>query len=397
MFCPICKMFICDTCEPSHISSIFSRNHKREQRNSWSDGGEGGRLGLENVKKKKECFKHPSEFISGYCFGCSVLVCNLCGHDTQKVMSIEESAVKKREEVVKIGIGLDNRSKVIEDRRKRVEEEIKELEEKLEKKRAEKKEIVLEEEDLRIRQDSIVRLSNTLSDISLFDDQLFSTLLQTAKEIVSEVGLLLPPKSICSDGVHFVSKFRFEKGVWGLSVNGDGNIFVSQDNGGGVIVVDKEGKTIEPLQTTLTSLKLEPIDVAIGLNDQIIVLHWAQCEYRVVILSKEGELIKSIGSNGSQDGQFFGPYGVEVDEKGRIIVADTFNHRIQVFNNDGSFLRSFGSKVLLKVNLTSLIVLQLIEMEMLLFVIGEIIGFRCLILKEILFEALEYMVQKMVN
>ena len=38
------------------------------------------------------------------------------------------------------------------------------------------------------------------------------------------------------------------------------------------------------------------------------------------------------------------PCGVDVDGEGRIIVADTRNHRIQVFENDGSFIRSFGSR-----------------------------------------------------
>ena len=31
MFCPKCEMYICDTCNPSHISNVFTRNHKREQ------------------------------------------------------------------------------------------------------------------------------------------------------------------------------------------------------------------------------------------------------------------------------------------------------------------------------------------------------------------------------
>ena len=82
--------------------------------------------------------------------------------------------------------------------------------------------------------------------------------------------------------------------------------------------------------------------MSIGLNDEIVILDWA--ESKVVVLNKEGEFIRSFGSKGSQFGQFNRPHGLVVDGEGRIIVADTWNHRIQVFNNDGSFIRSFGSK-----------------------------------------------------
>ena len=45
MFCPLCNMFICDSCDPSHTSSIFTRNHKRCERDGVE--GRGGRRRLE--------------------------------------------------------------------------------------------------------------------------------------------------------------------------------------------------------------------------------------------------------------------------------------------------------------------------------------------------------------
>ena len=366
-------MFICDSCDPSHTSSIFTRNHKRCERDGVEGGGRRRRrleeeegvvgVGLEKLKKR-ECSKHPSETISGYCFQCSSFVCVCCileTHDDhrKKVKSIEESVLEKRNEIVKIGDRLERRFKIIEKKRERIEEEMKELEEKLEKKRIEKKEIELEKEDLRIRKDSIIRLSNTPttttdSDLSLFfDDQLFSTLLQTANDIVSEggvVGLLKGKKGvICCDGggasFRFVSSIPLKNRPYGVSMNSDGNLFICQGWEGGLKVRSKEGKGMigSTIQKTIDSLQLKPVDVSIGLNDQIVVLDRSRSASRVAILNKEGELIKSFGSNGSSDGQFDGPCGVDVDEEGRIIVADTLNHRIQVFNNDGSFLRSFGS------------------------------------------------------
>ena len=355
MYCPDCKVFICDSCEPSHSSSIFSRNHKRSERLE-----EGVMMGLEDLKKR-ECSKHPSETISGYCFQCSSFDCPRCALEThvehkEKVKSIEESILEKRNEIVKFGDKLEKRLIEKEEERKRIEKEIKELEEKLEKKRIEKKEIELEKEDLRIRKDSIIRLSNTPTptttkttdcDVSLFfDDQLFSTLLQTATNIVGVVGLLKPKKGvICCDGggdsFRCVSSFPLKSQPCGVSVNSDWNIFTCE-YAGGLEVRDKEGNEMieSTIQKTIDSLELEPSDVSIGLNDQIVLLD--HC--RVVILNKEGALIKSFGSGGSEDGQFNDPSGVDVDEEGKIVVADIDNHRIQVFDKDGSFIRSFGSK-----------------------------------------------------
>ena len=170
----------------------------------------------------------------------------------EKVQAIEESVLKKRDEVIKIGDSLEKRLIEIEKKRKEIEEEMKELEEKLEKKRIEKKEIELEKEDLRIRKDSIIRLSNTPSDVSLFDDQLFSTLLQTATDIVSEGGVVVvggevglkPKKGVIrcdGDSFRFVSSFRLKNAPLGVSMNSDGNIFICEPDSGGLRVRDKEG------------------------------------------------------------------------------------------------------------------------------------------------------------
>jgi subtilisin family serine protease len=49
------------------------------------------------------------------------------------------------------------------------------------------------------------------------------------------------------------------------------------------------------------------------------------------------------GASGSGDGQFISPNGVAIDLFGYIYVADTGNHRIQVFSDTGTFSRKFGS------------------------------------------------------
>ena len=51
-----------------------------------------------------------------------------------------------------------------------------------------------------------------------------------------------------------------------------------------------------------------------------------------------------IGKEGSGEGMLIGPMGVAVTAKDEVVVADNQNHRVQVFDSDGTFLRSFGHK-----------------------------------------------------
>ena len=61
--------------------------------------------------------------------------------------------------------------------------------------------------------------------------------------------------------------------------------------------------------------------------------------HRIQIFSSEGTFLATWGSEGSEDGQFKLPLEVAVDCQTRsIYVADTGNNRVQKFTSDGTFL-----------------------------------------------------------
>jgi DNA-binding beta-propeller fold protein YncE len=71
--------------------------------------------------------------------------------------------------------------------------------------------------------------------------------------------------------------------------------------------------------------------------------------------SLEGTLMRKVGGNqqwngteignpGEGPGQFEAPSGIAVDPSGRVWVADTGNHRVQVFGAQGEYLSQFGTK-----------------------------------------------------
>jgi DNA-binding beta-propeller fold protein YncE len=75
---------------------------------------------------------------------------------------------------------------------------------------------------------------------------------------------------------------------------------------------------------------------------------------RIQRLSEDGQTWETVGESGSDAGQFGnprsdeyqvddGPWGVGVDAAGNIYVADTWNHRVQVFDANLEFVREWGA------------------------------------------------------
>src|SRR5216684_5753649 len=62
---------------------------------------------------------------------------------------------------------------------------------------------------------------------------------------------------------------------------------------------------------------------------------------RVAKVDKDGNWLKSWGDRGKEPGQFNTPHSIATDAKGNVYAADRGNHRIQVFDGDGKFLRQF--------------------------------------------------------
>lgn len=59
--------------------------------------------------------------------------------------------------------------------------------------------------------------------------------------------------------------------------------------------------------------------------------------------SSQLEFHVAVGTKGSEEGAFNCPEGVALSADGRIFVADSLNHRVQIFDSSGKFLAAFGS------------------------------------------------------
>jgi len=84
---------------------------------------------------------------------------------------------------------------------------------------------------------------------------------------------------------------------------------------------------------------LAPRNVAVGPDGNLYVLDSGN--HRVVVFDSNGQMLRDWGSFGQEPGQFNEPWGIAVDDS-FLYVADTWNHRVQKFSQEGDLVTTFG-------------------------------------------------------
>lgn len=65
---------------------------------------------------------------------------------------------------------------------------------------------------------------------------------------------------------------------------------------------------------------------------------------QIFIFDKDGNFLSSWGTKGSGDGELNAPSGLAFDKEDNLYVVDGLNHRVQKFTKDGKFLAKWGSQ-----------------------------------------------------
>jgi streptogramin lyase len=143
----------------------------------------------------------------------------------------------------------------------------------------------------------------------------------------------------------------------GMTLDRDGNVWVTDaqnkdGKGQQVFKLSSEGKVLMTLGKAGVAGEgpdtfSGPADVAIAANGDIFVAdgHAAMANGRIVKFSKDGKFIKAWGKTGSGPGEFNVPHSIAIDSRGRIFVADRSNSRLQIFDQNGTFIdqwKQFG-------------------------------------------------------
>lgn len=85
----------------------------------------------------------------------------------------------------------------------------------------------------------------------------------------------------------------------------------------------------------------EPQNLVVGRNGHVFVADTRN--HRIEVFSRDGIYLNQWGGAGAGNGQFQYPHGVAIDAAGNVYVADTNNQRIQKFTSDGEYVMQWGS------------------------------------------------------
>lgn len=122
----------------------------------------------------------------------------------------------------------------------------------------------------------------------------------------------------------------------GVGIGPDDLLYVSSKNNNKIKVFETNGTYVRSI-----SLSGNPYDLSFYGDKLAVSLHG---HHKVQVLDKNGSEISTIGTGtaSQSEGEFYHPVGLSFDANGDLHVADSQNHRIQVFDSNGTFKRSYG-------------------------------------------------------
>jgi len=103
----------------------------------------------------------------------------------------------------------------------------------------------------------------------------------------------------------------------------------------------KPWEHVQPPLAPIDGMFRQPTDVAWDSQGNIYISD-GYVNSRVAKYDKNGDWVKSWGEPGTGPGQFHLPHSIAIDRNDNIYVGDRTNHRVQVFDTDGKFLRMFS-------------------------------------------------------
>ena len=131
---------------------------------------------------------------------------------------------------------------------------------------------------------------------------------------------------------------------WGVAVTDDNHVIITEFSGHCLKVISKKGEVVKSLGGKGGSGNVKfsrPRGVAITPHKFILVSD----NHKIQKISMEGNCVASFGEEGSRQQQFNIPDGLSISPTtGQVYIADCVNDRIQVLNPDLTFSHSFGSK-----------------------------------------------------
>ena len=136
---------------------------------------------------------------------------------------------------------------------------------------------------------------------------------------------------------YYRDRFYYTKPVL-IAISRQGNVAIEDAGTGLIEVLSPENKVIQKIETR-ANYPGGKIYAACSDRNGVIFRTSFQDDY-VYRLLQDGSGV-SFGGTGTAPGLFREPRGIGTDSKGRVFVSDSFNGRVEQFDNNGKFLAEF--------------------------------------------------------
>ena len=145
-------------------------------------------------------------------------------------------------------------------------------------------------------------------------------------------------------------KLKFSPGdksvnFYGIAVNTNGTLVLTDNHGHCVYVFDKNGNCLRKSggEGSNTGQFWYPSGISFLNDNEVLIADNGNSRIQRLNI-QTGTVVKSFGKKGREKGEFGNPMNVTVDNKERIVVTEWGNGRIQVMSKEGESIFTFGDK-----------------------------------------------------
>jgi len=133
--------------------------------------------------------------------------------------------------------------------------------------------------------------------------------------------------------------------IMGLAIDDNDRLFASDAQARRILVFSP----LHSMEAVISEGLADPVGLAIDTENRFLYVADVDLDQVLVYDADNFKLLRKIGTPGKNHtlttpGDFAKPAGVAVDREGNLYVADMLNARIQIFDADGNFIRTFGKR-----------------------------------------------------
>ena len=133
--------------------------------------------------------------------------------------------------------------------------------------------------------------------------------------------------------------------LYGIAVNTEGQIVATDNFGHCVYVFEKNGNCLRTIGSkgSNTGQFQNPDGISFLNDNEVLIADSGNCRIQRLNI-RTGTVVKSFGQEGKEKGEFGWPIDVTVNDGERIVVTEWGNGRIQVMSKEGESIFTFGDK-----------------------------------------------------